>query len=310
MGCAALRDDYMHDACLRLVAENRTSEIFPARPALASWLDASKPANDVREIDAPATDAQWAHHSWGNVTSDSNPGFQPFGYAGGLYDRDLKLVRFGARDYDPETGRWTSKDGAGPAGGLNAYIYAFDDPVNLLDGSGFEPSAAFEFLQGLEDNGTLSDISGFGLGLADTAKLFPFLPNSPTFGDVLAATGIAGCNSAGGRIAGGIAGKAILAAAGAAGAGGGGGGGGGGSPAANVTFSSAHAARHLVNTPLAGQSGAVEAAIAADVQAIASASSTSNFSGTVIVAGETVTYRAFTLVNGTINVGTYFIRGP
>ena len=24
---------------------------------------------------------------WGRVTADSNPGFQPFGYAGGLYDR-------------------------------------------------------------------------------------------------------------------------------------------------------------------------------------------------------------------------------
>ena len=34
----------------------------------------------------------------------------PFTFAGGLYDSDTKLVRFGARDYDPEIGRWTSKD--------------------------------------------------------------------------------------------------------------------------------------------------------------------------------------------------------
>ena len=32
---------------------------------------------------------------------DTNPGFQPFGFAGGLYDPDTKVVRFGARDYDP-----------------------------------------------------------------------------------------------------------------------------------------------------------------------------------------------------------------
>jgi hypothetical protein len=37
------------------------------------------------------------------VTADTNPGFQPFGFAGGLYDQDTKLVRFGARDYDPNT---------------------------------------------------------------------------------------------------------------------------------------------------------------------------------------------------------------
>ena len=47
------------------------------------------------------------YDAWGNVLVDTNPGFQPFGYAGGIYDRDLKLVRFGARDYDPEGGRWT-----------------------------------------------------------------------------------------------------------------------------------------------------------------------------------------------------------
>lgn len=50
------------------------------------------------------------YDEWGNVLADSAPGFQPFGFAGGLYDLDLKLVRFGARDYDATQGRWTSKD--------------------------------------------------------------------------------------------------------------------------------------------------------------------------------------------------------
>jgi YD repeat-containing protein len=45
------------------------------------------------------------YDAWGNVLLDTNPGFQPFGFAGGLYDSDTGLVRFGARDYDPETGR-------------------------------------------------------------------------------------------------------------------------------------------------------------------------------------------------------------
>jgi RHS repeat-associated protein len=54
----------------------------------------------------------YGYDSCGNVLSDSSPGFQPFGFAGGLYDRDTKLIRFGARDYDPEVGRWISKDPA------------------------------------------------------------------------------------------------------------------------------------------------------------------------------------------------------
>jgi RHS repeat-associated protein len=70
---------------------------------------------------------------WGNVIQDSNPGFQPFGFAGGLYDRDTRLVRFGARDYDAETGRWTAKDPIGLAGGLNTYAYVGNNPVNYID---------------------------------------------------------------------------------------------------------------------------------------------------------------------------------
>jgi len=78
--------------------------------------------------------------TFGRVVADTNPGFQPFGFAGGLYDRDTKLTRFGARDYDAESGRWTSKDPIGFNGGdTNLYGYALNDPVNLLDILGLEP---------------------------------------------------------------------------------------------------------------------------------------------------------------------------
>jgi RHS repeat-associated protein len=77
---------------------------------------------------------QMDYDVWGKVIQDSNPGFQPFGFAGGLYDRDTGLVRFGARDYDAETGRWTAKDPIGFAGGdTNLYGYVLGDPVNWVD---------------------------------------------------------------------------------------------------------------------------------------------------------------------------------
>jgi len=51
-----------------------------------------------------------------------------------LYDRQTGLVRFGARDYDPETGRWTCKDIIGFNGGsTNLYGYVYNDPINLID---------------------------------------------------------------------------------------------------------------------------------------------------------------------------------
>ncbi len=74
---------------------------------------------------------------WGNVLSDSSPNFQPFYFAGGIYDTDTKLTRFGARDYDAETGRWTAKDPIGFAGGLTSlYDYVGGDPVNFVDITG------------------------------------------------------------------------------------------------------------------------------------------------------------------------------
>jgi RHS repeat-associated protein len=73
----------------------------------------------------------------GNLIADTSPEFQPFGFAGGLYDSDTGLVRFGARDYDPETGRWTNKDPIRFAGGdTNLYGYVLNDPINLVDLSG------------------------------------------------------------------------------------------------------------------------------------------------------------------------------
>jgi RHS repeat-associated protein len=80
------------------------------------------------------------YDEFGRVLTDTNPGFQPFGFAGGLHDRDTELVRFGARDYDATTGRWTAKD---PfrfnAGDTSLYGYAMSDPVNRGDPTGNGP---------------------------------------------------------------------------------------------------------------------------------------------------------------------------
>jgi RHS repeat-associated protein len=78
------------------------------------------------------------YDAFGRVTQDTAPGFQPFGYAGGMSDPDTGLVRFGARDYDAETGRWTSKDPIGMYEGSNVYSYVGSDPVNYTDPSGLD----------------------------------------------------------------------------------------------------------------------------------------------------------------------------
>ena len=77
------------------------------------------------------------YDAWGKVVYDSNPGFQPFGFAGGIYDRHTGLTRFGARDYDPQTSRWTAKDPILFAGGdTNLYGYVNNSPTSWTDPSG------------------------------------------------------------------------------------------------------------------------------------------------------------------------------
>jgi RHS repeat-associated protein len=92
------------------------------------------------------------YDEFGNVLLDTNPGFQPFGFAGGLYDRDTKFVRFSARDYDAETGRWTVKDPIGFAGGDdNLYGYSGNDPVNQKDPNGLENLKLKQFQDPIKD---------------------------------------------------------------------------------------------------------------------------------------------------------------
>jgi len=78
------------------------------------------------------------YDEFGNVILDTNPGFQPFGFAGGLYDPDTSLAKFGARDYYSLIGRWTSKDPIRFSSGLNFYNYVSNDPINAIDVLGLD----------------------------------------------------------------------------------------------------------------------------------------------------------------------------
>ena len=136
---------------------------------------------------------QLEYDPFGSVTNDTAPGFQPFGFAGGLFDHDTGLIRFGARDYDPETGRWTTKDPILFAGGdTNLYAYAANDPINRHDSNG---------LDGPSDGGVcLGPPPDLNLGkplFLDTTPLPPLPPLCPTC-SVPAAPGGAGGSGAGG----------------------------------------------------------------------------------------------------------------
>jgi len=74
-----------------------------------------------------------AFDAYGNVLVDTNPGFQPFGFAGGIYDRNTGLIKFGYRDYDSVVGRFVQSDPIGLGGGIHTYAYVNGNPVSYVD---------------------------------------------------------------------------------------------------------------------------------------------------------------------------------
>ncbi|MCC6527789.1 MAG: hypothetical protein IT373_34405 [Polyangiaceae bacterium] len=88
----------------------------------------------VVEVATGAVLARMSYDAWGNVLPGSDVGVVPFGFAGGLYDAETGLARFGARDYDPGVGRWTGKDPIRFDGGdSNLFAYVSNNPVNGID---------------------------------------------------------------------------------------------------------------------------------------------------------------------------------
>lgn len=93
---------------------------------------------------------QIEYDEYGNMTKNTDPTFQPLTFAGGLWDSDTKFIRFGARDYDPTIGRWTTKDPIGFAGGdTNLYAYVGGNPMSYID-----PTGLFGLFGGLSGQGS------------------------------------------------------------------------------------------------------------------------------------------------------------
>jgi len=138
----------------------------------------------VIDVSTGAIAQRMDYDEFGRVILDTNPGFQPFGFAGGLYDPDTGLVRFGARDYDAEVGRWTGKDPTEFAGGdANLYGYAVNDPLNFVDSEGASWSSALK-----------SFAKGFVFGAAGTIVLSAAVASGTVVGAV-AAVAIVGYGS-------------------------------------------------------------------------------------------------------------------
>ncbi|MGQ0680077.1 MAG: RHS repeat-associated core domain-containing protein, partial [Actinomycetota bacterium] len=114
----------------------------------------------------------------------------PWQYAGGFKDAFSGYYKFGARYYDPVTGRWTQPDPSGMD--ANSYAYAGSNPVNFVDSSGLKivdgiKKAAKKFWRDVSSHTWyeytawgLGTFAGFGCWAAVTAGTFATLSGPAT----------------------------------------------------------------------------------------------------------------------------------
>ena len=87
-------------------------------------------------------------------------------FQGREYDWDTGFYYFRARWYDPDTGRWLSKDPIGISGGLNQYVFCGNNPVMFVDPFGL----VFKWGEGgWSLVGTVAGIAGGSIVLAATS---------------------------------------------------------------------------------------------------------------------------------------------
>nr|WP_246459764.1 RHS repeat-associated core domain-containing protein [Puniceicoccus vermicola] len=91
----------------------------------------------IREViadDGTTVEAVYDYSPWGEVTKIGGTGVESdFLYTGHFYHEESDLFLTWFRAYDPELGRWISRDSIEEAGGINLYSYILNRPISSVD---------------------------------------------------------------------------------------------------------------------------------------------------------------------------------
>ena len=84
--------------------------------------------------------AEYEYDPFGNIIRSTGPAADdnPFRFSTKYHDDETGLVYYGYRYYDPELGRWLSRDPIGEDGGLNLYGFVGNEPISRADLLGME----------------------------------------------------------------------------------------------------------------------------------------------------------------------------
>ncbi|QJE95720.1 RHS repeat domain-containing protein [Luteolibacter luteus] len=79
------------------------------------------------------------YDAFGNVVMSEGASPSAFGFSTRIEDAQTGLLYYGYRYYQPEQGRWLSRDPIGENGGENLYGFVENYPINTFDVSGLRP---------------------------------------------------------------------------------------------------------------------------------------------------------------------------
>ena len=90
------------------------------------------------DTDDGAIKASYEYSPVGSIIKASGDmaGTLEYRFSTKYFDTETGLYYYGYRYYDPDTGRWLSRDPLEEEGGINLYQFIGNDPVNLVDPMG------------------------------------------------------------------------------------------------------------------------------------------------------------------------------
>ena len=80
-----------------------------------------------------AAAATYRYDPWGNIISSTGSLANPLRFTAREWDEESRLYFYRARYYDPQVGRFISRDPIGLLGGLNTYGYVHNNTINRKD---------------------------------------------------------------------------------------------------------------------------------------------------------------------------------